>query len=73
MPGSGKNETDADAYEQNQCAAVGDCSIECHFDLIEHMLTLATTLLITFVGRTCVKALCQRTTTHDLTDLAFPM
>ena len=61
------------AYEQNRCAAVGDCSISCHYDLIEHVITLTTTLLMTFLGRACVKFLCQRTTTNDLEDLEFPM
>ena len=73
LPGSRKNETHGQANLQNQCAAVGDCSIECHYELIEHFLTVATTLLIVFVARTCVKALCQRKTTIDLTDFAFPM
>ena len=72
VPGAGTNETDDQANVQNQCAAAGDCSISCHYDLIEHAITLATTLLITFVGRACMKALCQRRTTNDLTDLAFP-
>ena len=73
VPGSGTNETDDQAKLENQCAAVGDCSIECHYDLIEHVIDLATTLLITLIGRACVKALCQRNTRDDLTDLAFPM
>ena len=73
VPSSGANATDDQANLQNQCAATGDCSIECHYDLIEHVITLATTLFITFVGRACVKALCQRRTTDDLSDLAFPM
>ena len=73
LPGSRTNETDDEAYEQNQCAAKGDCSLSCHFDLIEHVVTLLATLLLTFVGRACVKCLCQRMTTNDLADLAFPM
>ena len=57
-----------------ECAVYGDCSLYCHRDIVEGIVTLMATLLLVYVSRVAVRALVERVKPDtDLSALAFPV
>jgi len=69
------NATSDGASVAARCAARGDCSLACHWTLLERVITFAVTLLMVSIARillrSCVTLLIPGKT--DLTELNFPM
>ena len=68
---AGKNSTDDESAE---CAVQGDCSLYCHRDVAEGVLTLMGTLLLVYMSRGALRAIVTRVKPNaDVSALAFPV